>query len=72
MYNYSCPPPHPSVPKPKPPPKPNPPPPKKPPKKFDFKKFKKDTCTSLNEVECFLCNFNSFCKYIKLYYLLKK
>lgn len=70
MYNYSCPPPPPPVPKPKP--KPNPPPPKKTPKKFNFKKLKKDTCTSLNEVECFLCNLNSFCKYIKLYYLLKK
>ena len=51
-----------------PPPKP-PPPPKK--KKFCFKTFTKDTCTSLNEVEHFLCDFNYFLKYIKLYHLLK-
>lgn len=45
-------------------------PPKK--KKFDFKSLKKDTCTSLCDVEHFLCNFSSFVKYVKLYDLLKK
>lgn len=51
------------------------PPPKPPPKrkkKFDFKSFKKDTCTSLNDIEHFLCDFNTFLKYVKLYKLLKK
>ena len=48
-----------------------PPPPKPPKKKFDFKSFKKDTCTSLNDVECFLNNFTSTLKYIKLINLLK-
>lgn len=51
-------------------PKPNPPAKKK--KKFDFACFKKETCTSLNDVEHFLCDFNSFIKYIRLYNLLKK
>ena len=40
-------------------------------KKFDFKCFKKDTCSSLNDVECFLNNFSTFLKYIKLINLLK-
>ena len=48
-----------------------PPSPKPPQKKFDFKTLKKDTCTSLNDVECFLNNFCSTLKYIKLINLLK-
>jgi len=45
---------------------------KKPPKKnFSFKSFKKDTCTSLNDVECFLNRFSSTLKYIRLINLLK-
>ena len=40
-------------------------------KKVDFKKFKKNTCKSLNEVECFLNNFHRFTNYIKLYKILK-
>lgn len=50
---------------------PKPPPPKPPKKKFDFKSFKKDTCTSLNDVECFLNNFTHTWKYIRLINLLK-
>lgn len=57
-------------PPPKPPP-PRPPKPKAPKKKFDFKSFKKDTCTSLNDVECFLNNFSNTWKYIRLIKLLK-
>ena len=51
----------------------SPPVPKKPPpkKKFDFKLIKKNTCTSLNEIECFLNNFTDFLKYIKIIKLLK-
>ena len=67
---------------PPPPPTPHPPPilpPKPPPakkktppkKKFDLKCLKKNACTSLNDVEHFLCNFSTFIKYIKLYNLLK-
>lgn len=48
-----------------------PPKPKPPKKKFDFKSFKKNTCTSLNDVECFLNNFSTTWKYIKLIKLLK-
>ena len=78
LYNRSK-----SQPKPAPPANiiPNPPPQKKPPqknpqkkpqkKKFDFKSFKKNTCTSLNDVECFLNNFSHTLKYIKLIKLLK-
>ena len=45
---------------------------KKPPKKkLDFKTLKKDTCTSLNDVEYFLNNFSQTWKYIKLIKLLK-
>lgn len=63
-----------------PPPPPIPPPPPKPPKpplpkkkkKLDFKCIKKDTCKSLNDVEHFLCDFNSFVRYLKLYKLMKK
>lgn len=51
-------------------PPPKPPPKKK--KKFDFTSFKKDACSSLNDVENFLCDFNCFFKYIKLYNLLKR
>lgn len=40
-------------------------------KKFCFKNFKKETCTSLNEVEYFLNNFSEFMKYVKLIKLLK-
>lgn len=61
-----------------PPPPPKPPAPPKPPKhlpkkknKFDIICFKKDACKSLHDVEHFLCNFNYFIKYIKLYNLLK-
>ncbi len=39
--------------------------------KFDFKKIKKNTIKSLNDVECFLKDFNTFCRYIKLYKILK-
>ena len=46
-------------------------PPKPQKKKFDFKSLKKDTCSSLNDVECFLNNFCSTLKYIKLINLLK-
>ena len=40
-------------------------------KKFDFKKCKNNTLCSLNEVECFLNHFSDFCRYIKLYKILK-
>lgn len=40
-------------------------------KKFNFKSFKKDTCSSLNDIEHFLNDFSLFIKYIKLYKLLK-
>lgn len=53
------------------PPAPPPPKPKPPKKKFDFKSFKKDTCNSLNDVECFLNNYCHTWKYIKLIKLLK-
>ena len=67
IYNRSEDPPKP-LPKPPPPPHKPPKPPKK---KFDFKSFKKNTCTSLNDVECFLNNFSHTWKYIKLIKLLK-
>ena len=55
-----------------PPPLPPAPRPSKPPKKkLDFKSLKKDTCTSLNDVESFLTNFTHTLKYIKLINLLK-
>jgi len=47
------------------------PPKKTPKKKLDFKTLKKDTCTSLNDVEYFLNNFSQTWKYIKLIKLLK-
>ena len=50
---------------------PAPPPPKPPKKKLDFKTLKKDTYTSLNDVEYFLNNFSHTLKYIKLINLLK-
>lgn len=50
------------------PPKKKGPPPKK---KLTFKSIKKNTCTSLNDVECFLNNFSNFIKYVKLIHLLK-
>lgn len=40
-------------------------------KKFDFKKMKKNTICSLNEVECFLNKFQKFSKCFKLYKILK-
>lgn len=39
--------------------------------KFNFKNFKKNTITSLNDVEHFLNDFHSFWKYVKLYKILK-
>lgn len=39
--------------------------------KFNFKKCKDNTLCSLNEVECFLNNFSDFCRYVKLYKILK-
>lgn len=57
-----------SIPQSKPSPRPKPKPQKK---KFDFKSFHKNTCTSLNDVECFLNNFSNTCKYIRLINLLK-
>lgn len=56
---------------PAPPPLAHKPPSKPPKKKFDFKSLKKDTCTSLNDVECFLNKFTNTLKYIKLINLLK-
>lgn len=73
-YNRSeslSPPPVPIIPKPPCPPKNPQKPPKPPKKKFDFKSLKKDTCTSLNDVECFLNDFSHTWKYIKLIKLLK-
>lgn len=40
-------------------------------KKMDFKKLKKNTLNSLNEVEFFLRDFKKFSNYIKLYKILK-
>ena len=40
-------------------------------KKFDFKKYKTNTFHSLNDVEHFLRNMNSFTNYIRLYKILK-
>ena len=40
-------------------------------KKFCFKDFKNNACTSLNDVECFLNNFKYYYKYIHLYKFLK-
>ena len=61
---------------PPPPPHPAPPPPPKskknpPKKKLNFKTLKKNNCTSLNDVECFLNNFTDSLKYYKLIKLLK-
>lgn len=55
------------------PPPPLPPDKKKNPqkKKFDFISLKKNTCNSLNEVECFLNNFSDFFKYAKIIKFLK-
>ena len=39
---------------------------------FNFKLYKKNTINSLNDVECFLNNFNHFFKYLKLYKIIKK
>ena len=39
--------------------------------KIDFKKVKKNTINSLNEVEYFLNDFKRFSNYIKLYKILK-
>ena len=65
-YNRSIQPLQPPLPPPKPPA-----PRKTPKKKIDFKTLKKDTCTSLNDIECFLNNFSHTLKYIKLINLLK-
>jgi len=40
-------------------------------KKFNFKKLKKNTINSLNEVEYFLSDLKRFSNYIKLYKILK-
>ena len=61
---------------PPPPPHPAPQTPQKskknpPKKKLNFKTLKKNTCTSLNDVECFLNNFTDSLKYYKLIKLLK-
>lgn len=40
-------------------------------KKKSFKIYRKNTMKSLNEVEHFLRDFNHFCKYVKLYKILK-
>ena len=61
---------------PPPPPHPAPPTPQKskknpPKKKLNFKTLKKNTCTSLNDEECFLNNFTDSLKYYKLIKLLK-
>ena len=50
---------------------PPPPPTKKKKIKFDFKKMKKNTIRSLNEVECFLNNFHRVCNSVKLFKILK-
>ena len=39
--------------------------------KINFKKMKKNTIHSLNEVEYFLRNFKKFSNYIKFYKILK-
>lgn len=39
--------------------------------KINFGQMKNNTIRSLNEVECFLNNFNNFWRYIKLYKILK-
>ena len=44
---------------------------KKPKKKMDFKKMKKNTFNSLNEVEHFLRDYKRLSNYIKLYKILK-
>lgn len=41
-------------------------------KSFDFKLYKKNTITSLNDVEHFLNNFHHYSKYFKLFKLMKK
>lgn len=44
---------------------------KSPPKKFDYKKYKKNTLKSLNDVEYFLNNYKKFKYYFKIYKLFK-
>lgn len=44
------------------------PPPKK---KFDFKKYQKNTIQSLNEIEYFLNNIRNISKFVRLYKILK-
>ena len=41
-------------------------------KHINFNLYKKNTIASINNVEYFLNNFNSFFKYFKLYKILKK
>ena len=40
-------------------------------KKFCFKDFKNNACSSLNDVECFLNNFKYYYRYIHLYKFFK-
>jgi len=40
-------------------------------KKFDFGLYKKNTISSLNDIDYFLNNFNHFIKYVKIYRLFK-
>lgn len=44
---------------------------KSPPKKFDYKKYKKNTLKSLNDVEYFLNNYKKFKRFFKIYKLFK-
>lgn len=39
--------------------------------KFDIKRKKENTLSSLMEVENFLCNYQNFIRYIKLYRLFR-
>lgn len=41
-------------------------------KSFDFNLYKKNTITSINDVEHFLNNFHHYFKYLKLYKIMKK
>lgn len=44
---------------------------KSPQKKFDYKKYKKNTLKSLNDVEYFLNNYKKFKHFFKIYKLFK-
>lgn len=41
-------------------------------KSFDFNLYRKNTITSINDVEHFLNNFHHYFKYLKLYKIIKK